>query len=68
MWKMAVEIRILHCWFWRWLQLATMVKCAAMGQSKDEAVYRRVIGLVEEVWPWLRYVSFLNFWKIVFGC
>ena len=45
-----------------------MVKCAAMGQSKDEAVYRRVIGLVEEVWPWLRYVSFLNFWKIVFGC
>ncbi|KAK9996582.1 hypothetical protein SO802_021268 [Lithocarpus litseifolius] len=54
---MAVEIRILHCWFWRWLQLATMVKCAAMGQSKDEAVYRRVIGLVEEVWPWLRVLD-----------
>ena len=38
--------------------VATMVKCAALGQRKDEEVYRRVIDLVEEVRPWFRYVSF----------
>ena len=38
--------------------VATLVKCAAMGQSKDGEVYRRAIGLVEEVRPWFRCVSF----------
>ncbi|KAK7839536.1 separase [Quercus suber] len=40
--------------------VATMVKCAALGQRKDEEVYRRVIGLVEEVRPWFRYFEVEN--------
>lgn len=32
--------------------VVTLVKCAAMSQSKDSEVYGRVLCLVEEVVPW----------------
>lgn len=38
--------------------VVTLVKCAAVGQSKDGGVYGRVLALVEEVRPWFRFVSF----------
>lgn len=37
----------------------TLVKCAAMGRSQDGGYYRRVLDLVEEVWPWLRFGNLL---------
>jgi separase len=38
--------------------VVTLVKCVAVGQSKDGGVYGRVLSLVEEVHPWFRFVSF----------
>ncbi|XP_054803798.1 separase isoform X2 [Prosopis cineraria] len=35
----------------------TLVKCAAMGRSQDGGCFRRVLDLVEEVWPWLRVLD-----------
>lgn len=37
--------------------VVTLVKCAAMGQIKDDEVYRRVLVLTEEVRPWFRFVT-----------
>lgn len=34
--------------------VVVMVKCAAMRQRKDDEVYRRVLGLVEEARHWFR--------------
>uniref|UniRef100_A0A2N9IGR6 separase n=1 Tax=Fagus sylvatica TaxID=28930 RepID=A0A2N9IGR6_FAGSY len=44
--------------------VATLVKCAAMGQSKDGEVYRRAIGLVEEVRPWFRVLDANTYEKL----
>lgn len=38
--------------------VVTLVKCAALGQMKDDDVYRRVLVLTEEVRPWFRFVCF----------
>lgn len=32
----------------------SLVRCAALGLSKEDAHFRRVLLLVEEVKPWLR--------------
>ncbi|KAG6652968.1 separase isoform X5 [Carya illinoinensis] len=37
--------------------VVTLVKCAAMGQIKDDEVYRRVLVLTEEVRPWFRVLD-----------
>ncbi|GMY05223.1 separase isoform X2 [Fagus crenata] len=44
--------------------VATLVKCAAMGQSKDGELYRRAIGLVEEVRPWFRVLDANTYEKL----
>ncbi|XP_050938056.1 separase isoform X2 [Cucumis melo] len=37
--------------------VATVVKCTACGRSKESGDYRRVLGLVEEVRPWFRFLD-----------
>lgn len=34
--------------------VVTLVKCAFMNQSKDEANYKRILTLVDEVNPWFK--------------
>ncbi|XP_011657385.1 separase isoform X3 [Cucumis sativus] len=37
--------------------VATVVKCTACGRSKESGDYRRVLGLVEEVRTWFRFLD-----------
>ncbi|KAM1392417.1 hypothetical protein ACFX2I_019995 [Malus domestica] len=37
--------------------VVTLVKCAAMSQSKDSEVFERVLCLAEEVMPWFRVLD-----------
>lgn len=46
----------------------TLVRCAATGTGKENRDFKRVLDLVEELRPWLRYVtiSLLCFPFIIF--
>ncbi|KAJ7946655.1 putative Separase [Quillaja saponaria] len=44
--------------------IATLVKCSALGQSREGADYNRVLNLVEEVRPWFRVLDANTYEKL----
>lgn len=45
--------------------VVTLVKCASMNQSKEEASYRRILALVDEAASWFKLYTFFCFFLII---
>lgn len=39
----------------------TLIKCVSNGRSKDKEDYPRLLSMVDEIQPWLRYSAYLQF-------
>lgn len=48
--------------------VVTLVKCASMNQSKEEASYRRILALVDEAAPWFKLYTFFVSSSLLYIC